>query len=123
MAYILVIDDDPQHRTMLQSLLRLDGHDVATLDSGDRALLSCRQRPPDLVVLDVLMPIKDGIETTIELRQAFPALKILAISGGRRTLTPAFNLESAALVGADATLPKPFTRSELLACITPLLAA
>lgn len=121
MARILVIDDDPQHRTMLQQLLGLDRHQVFTLDNGQHAVATCHQQQPDLVVLDVLMPVKDGIDTAIELRREFPALKILAVSGGRRTLTPSFNLESVALVGADSTLAKPFTRAELQFALNWLL--
>ena len=121
MARILVIDDDAQHRTMLQQLLQLDGHEVDTLDNGAQALARCSPRPPDLVLLDVLMPVKDGIDTAIELRAAHPTLPILAMSGGRRTLSPAFNLESMALVGASATLAKPFTRRDLQAQLAQLL--
>ncbi len=121
MAHILVIDDDPQHRAMLQQMLALDSHQVETLENGAHALASCRARLPDLVLLDVLMPVKDGIDTAIELRAAFSSLPILAMSGGRRSLSPAFNLESVALVGADATLAKPFTRSDLQKAVADLL--
>lgn len=121
MAHILVIDDDPHHRGMLEQLLRLDRHEVRSLDNGELAVPTCRSRCPDLVIVDVLMPVRDGIDTLIDLRRAFPALRLLAVSGGRRTLSPSFNLESAALVGADATLAKPFTRAELQAEVQRLL--
>lgn len=122
MARILVIDDDPQLRTALQQLLALDHHQVRTLENGVHALATCQRELPDLVVLDVLMPLKDGIDTAIELRREFPLLKILAVSGGRRSLTPDFNLDSVSLAGADATLAKPFTRSELQQAVGLVLA-
>ncbi len=123
MAYILVVDDDPQHREMLTQLLALDRHEVVALPHGGEAAALCRRRLPDLVLLDVLMPVKDGIDTAIELRAEWPALPILGMSGGRRTLTSSFNLESVALVGADATLAKPFSRADLQAAVGRLLAA
>lgn len=123
MAHILVIEDDPQHRSMLQQMLALDKHEVSTLEHGELAVPTCRARLPDVVLLDVLMPVKDGIETAIDLRSAFPGLKILAMSGGRRSLTPLFNLDSAALVGVNETLTKPFTRGELKAVLDRLLRA
>lgn len=121
MAHILVIEDDPQHRAMLQQMLALDRHEVSVLENGAQALATCRSRCPDAVLLDILMPIQDGIETAIALRGAYPKLKILAMSGGRRSLTPGFNLDSAVLAGVDQTLAKPFTRSELKVALDRLL--
>lgn len=123
MAYLLVIEDDPQHRSMLQQMLTLDRHEVSVLENGAHALAACRSRCPDAVLLDILMPVQDGIETAIALRGAYPHLKILAMSGGRRSLTPGFNLDSAVLAGADRTLAKPFTRKELQTALDQLLRA
>ena len=78
------------------------------------------QRAPDLVITDIFMPGHDGIEVLLELRKAFPTLKVIAMSGGdgRGVLNL---LEDAELLGADRTIPKPFTPGELIAAVNDVL--
>lgn len=122
MKKILVVDDDAQMRDMISQMLEREGYVIACAADGNEALRRYRQTASDLVVLDILMPNKDGIETTMELKREFPGIRILAMSGGRRALSPQFNLDSAEVLGVDATLPKPFTREQLLKAVREALS-
>jgi len=75
-----------------------------------------------MVLLDILLPQKDGIETLRALRQEYPRAKIIAISGGGQSMTKEDVLEAAATLGATQTLTKPFSREELLVAVTAVLA-
>ncbi len=118
MAQILVIDDEPQVRRLLQTILERAGHDVFEAADGMEGLMTARARQPDLVVTDILMPNKEGIETIRELRREVPALPILVISGDPGS---ALYLEMAKLLGAHAALTKPFRATELLRAVEGLL--
>lgn len=117
MAKILVIEDDEQFREMLAQMLEQAGHQVETAANGVLGLMQFRQSPPDLVITDILMPEKDGIDVIIDMKREQDDVRIIAISGGRRTITPQFNLDSAALIGVRQTLTKPFNREQLLQAI------
>ncbi len=80
---------------------------------GQEGVKVYREPPTDLVITDLVMPEKDGIETVIELRHDFPEVKIIAISGGSK-YDGAANLRSARLLGARRTIAKPFEIQELL---------
>ena len=125
MANILLIDDDELLRDTVLQMLELDGHRVVQASNGKDGLERFRQARQgfDLVITDMLMPGMDGAQVTTELRRLRPELPILAISGGRRMLTPAFNLETASLAGATRQLAKPFTRQQLKSAATDALAA
>jgi DNA-binding response OmpR family regulator len=120
MANILLIDDDPALRQTMKKIMALAGHTVDEADDGSVGLDLFRERHYDLVVTDILMPEKEGIETIIELREANQAVKILAVSGGM-TLDPTGHLEDAEALGADASLPKPFTVEEFTEAVEGLL--
>lgn len=122
MAHILVIEDDAQFRQMLAQMLRQDGHQVSTAGDGVEALRMLERTEVRLIITDILMPNKDGIETIMELLQRGCNTPIVAISGGRRSIAAEFNLTSAAMVGVGATLAKPFTRDELRKVINEALA-
>ena len=96
---------------MLVQMLRLDGHEVATAAHGIEALKFLQGATPDVIITDILMPGMDGVETILELARRGSQIPIIAMSGGRRAITAQFNLESAALLGVAATLPKPFARA------------
>jgi CheY-like chemotaxis protein len=114
MAHILLIDDDDLLRDTLVQLLELDGHRVTEAGGGEQGLKAFAATPGiDLVITDVLMPGTDGTRVIAELRRRRPELPIIAISGGRRVLSSAFSLQSAALAGASCELAKPFGRREL----------
>lgn len=120
MARIVVIDDDEQIRETVRRVLESRGHSVEDADQGAGGIAYVAQRAPDLVITDILMPGQDGIEVLVELRKAFPTLKVIAMSGGdgRGLLNL---LEDAELLGADRTLPKPFTPAELIAAVNAVL--
>ena len=122
MAHILVIDDDEQFRAMLTQMLSQDAHRVTAAGNGEEGLRLAGEVHPDLIITDILMPHKDGIETILALARARSKIPIIAISGGRRLIPTDFNLESASLVGVKVTLGKPFTRAQLREAIARLLS-
>ncbi len=120
MSAILVIDDDASVREVVSEMLRLEGHDVTIAENGREATAMLADRDFDLVITDLIMPEKEGIETISEIRRTDSRIPIVAISGGGR-LGPGDYLETARYIGADATLAKPFARQELLTTIDALL--
>ncbi len=120
MAHIMVIDDDEQVRLMLRQMLERSGYVVTVAANGKEGLKLFDQGGIDLVITDIVMPEKEGIETIRELAVRAPELKILAMSGGGR-IGPDAYLEVAAHVGASRTLTKPVERDELLACVREML--
>lgn len=122
MAQILVIEDDEQFREMLVKMLTLDTHRVTVAHDGEEGLRLCRQVRPDLIITDILMPQMDGIEMIMELARQGGSTPVIAISGGRRSISAEFNLESASLMGVKAALAKPFTRADLRQAIDQALA-
>ena len=129
MAHILVVDDDPEIRDFCAVALRDAGHHVVLADNGQSALDIHRIKPQDVVLLDMFMPIKDGLETLTALRQARPAPKIIAVSAGwrvtgRRVATegaPRDVLDEARALGADVVLRKPFDPDDLVRAVESLL--
>jgi CheY-like chemotaxis protein len=123
MAQILLIDDDALLRDTLRQLLELDGHHVEEACDGAVGLSMLRQRASvDLVITDMLMPQVDGAQVIVEIKRLRPGLPVLAISGGRRSLSTRFNLDTAVLAGAAQSLPKPFGRAALQAAVESALA-
>lgn len=120
MAHILVIDDDAKIRDMVRRMLESRGHTVQTADDGITGIDVIAEKAPDLVITDIFMPQQDGFETLVEIRKAFPALKVIAMSGGdeRGLLTL---LEDAEWLGANRTIPKPFTPKELMGVVNDVL--
>jgi len=129
MARILVVDDEPEIRDLCAVALREVGHQVVLADNGQSALDIHRIAPQDVVLLDMFMPIKDGLETLTALRQARPAPKIIAVSAGWRVTGRRANdapprdvLEEARALGADAIMKKPFDPDDLVRTVQELLA-
>jgi len=120
MALILLIDDDLKIRELLRRILEHAGYEVVEASDGREGLSLYRERKPDLVITDIVMPGKDGLETITDLRIEFPGSKIVAISGGGR-LDPKPYLELAEGFGADRLLTKPFGHEELLEAVQNLL--
>ncbi|WP_119156639.1 response regulator transcription factor [Caldimonas tepidiphila] len=123
MARILLIDDDELLRDTVHQMLELDGHQVTEAADGGEGLRRFAQGRFDLVITDVLMPQVDGAQVIVELRRSHAALPILAISGGRRVLSPEFNLHTADLAGATHRLAKPFGRAQLQQAVAQALGA
>lgn len=117
---ILVIEDDDALRKVLARILRMAGHEVTEADNGEVGLRLFDQAPFDVVVTDLLMPEKEGIETIMELREKNPGLKILAVSGGLR-IDREGPLQDAEALGADASLAKPFSVEEFTAAVEELI--
>jgi two-component system chemotaxis response regulator CheY len=128
MARILVVDDEPDVRDLCATALREAGHQVVLADNGQLALEVHRLKPQDVVVVDMFMPIKDGLATITELRQARTAPKIIAVSAGwrvtaRRESTEGRGdiLDHAGASGADMVLRKPFDPEELVRAVSEVL--
>jgi DNA-binding response OmpR family regulator len=120
MARILIIDDDEQVLDMLYESLTREGYDVLRASNGEQGLRLYRQEPVDLIITDIIMPEKEGIETIIELRKDFPDVKIIAMSGGGRIGTKDY-LHLAKIFGVQRTFKKPVAREQLLDAIKALL--
>lgn len=121
MAKIIVIDDDEMVRTMVARVLIRAGHEVRQAEDGAQGLALFRAQPPDVVVTDILMPGKEGIETIRELRRVAPQARIIAMSGGGEGHNLGY-LDFARHLGADEAIAKPFLPEELTAMIDRLIA-
>ena len=121
MAKILVVDDNNELREMTSRVLRNAGHIVTGATNGNEATRLVQDNTFDLVITDLVMPEKDGIETIMELHRKIPALKIIAMSGGG-LIAPENYLVFAQQLGAAQTLAKPFPRDELLAAVDRVLS-
>ncbi len=122
MARILVIDDDSQCRDMLKELLSYNGHEVITASDGDLGLKTFYAEKFDLLICDLIMPKKDGMEVIKEIRKKDPNIKILAISGGDESFPASSYLNaSQKLLGANYILDKPFTNDEFIKSVNELV--
>ncbi len=117
---VLVVDDDVGVRELVKAMLRLEGFEVDVAASGEAAMAALEHRPFDLVITDLLMPGRSGLETISGIRGRDSQLPILAISGGGR-IGAAECLHTARCLGANATLAKPFGHRELLSQVNGLL--
>ena len=115
---ILVIDDEENIRELVRAILENAGYTVLDAADGEAGLETARSNQVDLIITDLIMPGKEGIETITELRREQPHLKILAISGAVDSAT---YLHLADHLGADETLGKPFQVSELVETVGRLL--
>ncbi|MGV8929965.1 MAG: response regulator [Brevundimonas sp.] len=121
MAIILIVDDDPTVRLIAGELLRSEEHAIVEAEDGDEALKILSAMAIDLVVLDLLMPNKDGLETIVELRKRQPDIRILAISSGGR-MEPGQLLRTASVFGADECMEKPLRLESFSRMVASLLA-
>jgi CheY-like chemotaxis protein len=121
MARLLIIDDEKLARITLRKILESAGHEITEASNGTEGVAMYRAHPADLVITDIIMPDKEGIETIIELRRDFPNARIIAISGGGRTRNLDF-LKLAEQYGAKRILAKPFSQQELLGAVNAVLA-
>jgi CheY-like chemotaxis protein len=112
MPRILLVDDDESFRKMLRIKLTNMGHAVTEVRNGIEALKMFEVEHPEVVMTDIIMPEKEGLETIRELRHKHPAAKIVAMSGGGRVSATDY-LKIAKAMGANLTLSKPFSNQEL----------
>jgi CheY-like chemotaxis protein len=119
---ILVADDDAAIRKVISKMLTEEGYEVLEASDGiEVTKLLTSQVGIDLVILDIIMPEKEGLETIRELKQFYPKVKILAISGGGAGNLHQY-LTIAKKMGADQTLSKPFLKNDLLSTVQRILA-
>lgn len=121
MAKILVVDDEELARFSIRDTLEKADHEVEEAENGVKALEMQGASPFDLIITDIIMPEKEGVETIVELKQLYPSLKIIAISGGGRTRNMDF-LKLAKDLGADSILSKPFSDEDLMEHVNACLS-
>jgi CheY-like chemotaxis protein len=117
MSSILVVDDEDQVRRLICETLERAGYHVTEARDGKEALHHYRLAPADLVIMDILMPDQDGLETTVALRRESPDVKIIVISGGSDMIGILNYLDVAKMLGAHRTLQKPFEMKTLLEAV------
>ena len=116
MAQILVIDDGYENRVALRKISEKAGYAVLEASDGEEGIQLFREEQPDLIILDILMPGKEGIETIRELKREFPDVKIIAMSGNGTGY-----LDMAREFGAERTFSKPFKGEKMLKAVKELL--
>ncbi|HLP10225.1 MAG TPA: response regulator [Opitutaceae bacterium] len=117
--HILVADDDDQVRMLLKRVLAKAGYEVSEARNGNEAVRLFKLKPAALLITDLIMPDKEGIETIQEFRRNQTPVKIIAMSGGGR-LDQNMYLSMAKKIGADRVLSKPFLPQELLKVVQEL---
>jgi DNA-binding response OmpR family regulator len=121
MTSILVVDDDFQMREMLGVILERKGYNVKTASDGKAAMQLQSKKPFDIVITDIIVPEREGLETISELRRGYPRVKIIAISDSGQN-KPGGYPELARQIGADRVLVKPFGSWEILGAVRELTA-
>ena len=116
-AKVLIIDDEEGIRSVLQRTLSAVGFDVVSAGTGEEGTNVFRRERVDVVVVDMVLPKKDGVETIMDIRRGFPQAKFIAMSGEKNSEM----LGLAEKVGAQMRLTKPFTRQQLLGAIDEVL--
>ena len=122
MARVLVVDDEPLVRRTLKLMLERAGHQVEEAEDGDQAWEVFSAARPDLVLIDIIMPNREGVETIAELRQLDRDVPIIAMSGGGQVDGGLF-LDLAKKLGASRTLRKPMRSAQLLAAVDECLGS
>ncbi len=122
MARVLVVDDDPICRAIACEALSASGHCCVEAEDGEVAVTRLREAAFELVLTDLLMPNKEGIETIMEIRQSWPTVKVIAMSGTAGQDGGIDLLSIAGRLGADATIPKPLRALALLEVVDRVLA-
>ena len=120
-AHILVIDDDPLVRLIGSQMLTQAGYRVSVAEDGDDGIKQIAARPFDLVVTDLIMPNKEGVETIREIKERWPETPVIAISSGGQ-LDVGFYLPLAKAMGAAAVLQKPLRTETCLPLVEETLA-
>lgn len=117
---ILVVDDDVQLRQLVQLTLQSAGYKVACAPDGRVAIRAMADGSYDLVITDLLMPERDGLELIEEVRRRYSNVRIIAMSGGGRIARDSY-LRIAKNFGAHLLLEKPFNQSSVLAAVESVL--
>ena len=120
MASLLVVDDEKLSRIAIRKILERAGHDIIEATNGEECLVLLRGRAFDIVITDIVMPTKQGIETITEIKREFADLPVIAVSGSGRVNNIDY-LKRATEAGADRVLAKPFSQRELIQAVDELL--
>ena len=121
MKRILVIDDEEQIRSMLTLMLEHEGFVVDTAENGEEGMDLITRHAYDLIITDMIMPVKDGLKLIMELINDYPDQRIMAISGGGAIKAERYLTMAGYLGDGIATLEKPFKREALLALVNKQL--
>jgi len=121
MKKILIIDDEAPVRRVLKKLFERNNYDILEANNGNKGIKLFKEQHPDLIISDLIMPEKEGLETIQELKKLDPDAKIIAISGGGKGDADTY-LDLASMVGAVRTFNKPVDNEILLSTIKELLA-
>lgn len=121
MPRILVVDDDPISRQVLKAMLEKEGHLVTEAEDGVKAVKGYDRNLIDLVITDIFMPEKEGVQTVRELMKENPDVKIIAVSGGSSSANYD-SLDWIKMFGVKYTFTKPFNAKVILAAVDDLLS-
>lgn len=121
MPNILIVDDEDDIREAFSSFLTKHGYTVKDASDGNQALKILADERFDLMVTDIIMPNKEGVETILSVREQFPDMKIIAMSGGGRNIAAEDALSFVENLGVSYTFQKPFNRNDMLNAINDLL--
>lgn len=122
MKIVFIVDDDPSHARICERILKRAGYGVVTANQGDQALKVLAQTTVDVLLLDVIMPGKDGFEVLLALRRTNPTIPVISMSGSSDVVPSRDLLKQCKLLGARRILAKPFTEAALLEAIDAVLA-
>ena len=122
MRRILIIDDEKSARDLLRTIFEHEGYEVVEAENGQEGVEVFREQQIDLVVTDMVMPVKDGLKTILELRQKDPNIPVIAVSGGGAIAKEKY-LNIASYFEGVRTLPKPFSIYDLMTTVEVLLAS
>jgi DNA-binding NtrC family response regulator len=119
MKKIIIIDDEPHILLMLKKMLERAGYEIDIATNGMEGLELFKKSPSDLVITDIIMPEKEGLETIREMKSLQSGLKIIAMSGGGK-ITADNYLQTAKLFGASRIIEKPFTQQQMVQAVKDL---
>jgi CheY-like chemotaxis protein len=124
MANIVVVDDERVIRFLLKEILEKDNHKVRLTDNGNDAMELIREEKPDLLITDIFMPEKNGLELLMDVRKNYPDIRAIAISGDSQSRNGGHKecLEIAHCLGCDLILEKPFTKETVKEAIKQILS-
>jgi len=122
MARIIVIDDQEPIRRVVRRALEKEGHEVLEASDGELGIALLEREPADIVITDIFMPGMDGIQTLREIRKRFPAIKVIAMSGGDSTGLLDLR-HDAELLGALKSIQKPFNARDVVDLVRDVLSS
>jgi CheY-like chemotaxis protein len=123
MPSVLVVDDDGRIRCLIREVLEQAGYVVEEARDGKEGLERYRARQADVVIMDILMPDQDGLESVLALHREFPASRVIAMTGGGDMIGILNFLDVAKMLGASRTIQKPFDVNMLLDAVAAEVGA